>query len=226
MADSGTTAAQSSEAHEPARRGGRPSRADAARLAETIVAVATTLFFEQGYGATSVEAVAQAARISKRTFYSRFADKAALFAAVVHRIVGTLRPTEVPSLFEGDAVTVLRRIAGIMVHTSVAPTALALHRLTVAESLRFPELAGVVAAEGARAEAVARIAELLRRETVAGRFQVADPEFAAEQFIQLVVSVPQRRALGLGTPMTAAEREAWAEKAQTLFLNGVRIAGV
>ncbi|HET6307753.1 MAG TPA: helix-turn-helix domain-containing protein, partial [Rhodopila sp.] len=67
----------------PNRRGGRPSREQAALLGDRILDVATELFLAEGYGATSIEAVAQRARISKRTFYHRFPDKAALFDAVL-----------------------------------------------------------------------------------------------------------------------------------------------
>ena len=74
------------------RRGGRPSREDAAQLHDRILDAATDLFFQRGYGATSIEAVAEHARISKRTFYHRYADKATLFGAVLHRIIEGLRP--------------------------------------------------------------------------------------------------------------------------------------
>src|SRR5262249_55470481 len=66
------TLSRGNRAAAPARRGGRPSRAAAALLGEHILDVATELFFAQGYGATSIEAVAEQARISKRTFYHRF----------------------------------------------------------------------------------------------------------------------------------------------------------
>jgi TetR/AcrR family transcriptional repressor of mexJK operon len=69
------------------RRGGRPSKADAEQLAHRIVDAATALFFTLGYGATTIEAVAQRARISKRTFYHRFENKSALFSAVVYRTI-------------------------------------------------------------------------------------------------------------------------------------------
>src|SRR6266699_4535907 len=72
-------------------RGGRPSRQHAARLGERILDAATHLFMSHGYGATSIEAVARRARVSKRTFYHRFDDKPALFVAVVHRIIDRLR---------------------------------------------------------------------------------------------------------------------------------------
>jgi TetR/AcrR family transcriptional repressor of mexJK operon len=38
-----------------------------------------TLFMENGYEATSMDAVALAAKTTKRTVYARYADKKALF---------------------------------------------------------------------------------------------------------------------------------------------------
>jgi AcrR family transcriptional regulator len=191
------------------RRGGRPSRAAAALLGERILDVATELFLAEGYGATSIEAVAQRAQISKRTFYHRFPDKAALFGAVVCRIVEEPRPPAGTPLYEGGSLEQvlgrLGRLARLMLRAVLMPPALSLNRLIVAEAQRFPELAAIVAREGGRAEVVGQIAAMLEREARAGTLAIDRPAFAAEQFLQLVVSLPQRRALGLGEPMTEAE---------------------
>ena len=207
----------------PPRRGGRPSHAAAALLGEHILDVATELFLDQGYGITSIEAVAQRARISKRTFYHRFSDKAALFGAVVRRIIEELRPPSDWPLYQGGSLDqVLGRLARLMLGAVLMPKALALNRLMVAEAERFPELAAIVAREGGRAELVGQIAGIIEREARAVALAIDRPEFAAEQFIQLVVSLPQRRAFGLGTPMTEAELDAWADDCVNLFLNGCR----
>ncbi|MGO9424220.1 MAG: TetR/AcrR family transcriptional regulator, partial [Steroidobacteraceae bacterium] len=96
-------------------RGGRPSRADALRLRERILVAGTKLFLAEGYGSTTIEAVARRARVSKRTFYDRFDDKSALFAAVVHRIIERIRPPpEVPLLAGATLPDVLRRLAGFI----------------------------------------------------------------------------------------------------------------
>ena len=68
----------SAPAAKRATRGGRPSREDALKLGARILGAATELFLTQGYGETSIEAVAARAGISKRTFYHRYADKPAL----------------------------------------------------------------------------------------------------------------------------------------------------
>ena len=207
----------------PPRRGGRPSRAAAALLRERILEVATELFLAEGYGATSIEAVAQRARISKRTFYYRFPDKTALFEAVVHRIIEGLRPPAGTPLYdEGSLEDVLRRVARLALRAALSPMAVALNRLMVAEAQRFPELAAIAAREGSRAAAVGSIAALLEREAEAGRLALDRPQFAAAQFLEIVMALPQRRAFGLGEKMSDAELAVWAEDCVNLFLNGCR----
>jgi TetR/AcrR family transcriptional regulator, mexJK operon transcriptional repressor len=203
--------------------GGRPSRAQSEKLGGRILDAATSLFLTHGYGATSIEEVARHARVSKRTFYHRFEDKAALFGAVVHRIVERLRPpADIPIVEGADLAAILRRLAEIILHAALSPQAIALHRLIVGESARFPKLASVANANGAAEEAVDLIAKLLARESQTGRIALDDPPFAARQFLHMVVAIPQRRAMGLGAPMSAGELRDWPRDVATLFLEGCR----
>ena len=205
------------------RRGGCPSRAASEQLGERILDAATEMFLAHGFGATSIEAVAQRLRMSKRTFYHRYANKEALFAAVVHRIIQRLRPAaDIPLVSGADLETVLERLAALILHAAVSAQAIALHRLIVAESARFPELARVLADEGATEEATTLIAGLLEREVTAKRLRIDDTRFAAQQFLQMVVTLPQRRAMGLGAPMSASELREWPRKVAGLFLHGCR----
>jgi TetR/AcrR family transcriptional regulator, mexJK operon transcriptional repressor len=205
------------------RRGGRPSRAAALELRDRILEVATELFLTDGYGSTSIEAVAARAGIAKRTFYHRFEDKAALFAAVVHGIIKQIRPPpEVPLLEGATLEQVLRRLAGLILRAALAPQALALHRLVTAESVRFPNLVRAVYAEGWAQEATALIGDLLARELRDPQLTPELRSFAAAQFLHMVVALPQRRIMGLGEPMTRMELDAWIEASVTLFLNGCR----
>jgi TetR/AcrR family transcriptional regulator, mexJK operon transcriptional repressor len=204
-------------------RGGRPSRADALRLRHRILEVATELFLAEGYGSTTIEAVAARAGISKRTFYHRFDDKSALFAAVVHEIIEQIRPPAGVPLIEGATLRdVLRRLAGMILRAALSPQAIALHRLVMAESARFPELVRAVHGDGSTREATTLIGGLLARELRDSTFSAEKRAFAAEQFIFMVVTLPQRRAMGYGTPMTATELDVWAEETVDLFLNGCR----
>ena len=140
--------------------------------------VAAELLLSQGYGATSIEAIASRARVSKRTLYHRFSGKAALMSAVVERLIDSLRPpADVPLIAGLGLPEILRNLAALILRRHHAPDP---------------------------------------------RLQHEQAAFAAQQFLQLVVSLPQLRALGLGQPMTADDIEAWIRQSVTLFLGGFR----
>jgi len=203
-------------------RGGRPSRQQSAQLADRILDVAEKLFLGHGFGATSIEAVAKHAGISKRTFYHRFPGKERLFEAVVRRLIEHwLPPFDTTVLAAPNLADALRHTAEYMLKIALTPEALALHRLVIHEAQRFPSLARIMYELGA-ASGIERIARHLEPRIQSGELRKIDPRFAAEQFILSVVTGPQRRALGLGTPLTPDELSIHAGNAVALFLDGAR----
>jgi TetR/AcrR family transcriptional regulator, mexJK operon transcriptional repressor len=221
--DDTSTEVDAPPSSEKVRRGGRPTQHEAAQLSGRILEAATTLFLNEGYGSTSVEAIAQHAGISKRTLYARYANKEQIFGAVVRSIVEQLRPPRSVPLIEGGTLKeVLVRLAGFVLNAALAPKALGLFRLIIAESGRFPELTSLAADQGAMFEAVNLISALLIRERDAGRITLSNPEFCAQQFLFMVLALPQRRALGLGKKMSSDELQRWAEDTVMLFLHGCR----
>ena len=120
-------------------RGGRPTAAAAARLGDGIVDVATEAFLRDGYAATSIEAIAKQARVGKRTLYARFADKEALFYAVLQRLMARWLAVPLPKPPGGRFELALVQLAERMLGVALEPEALALHRLLISESGRFPK---------------------------------------------------------------------------------------
>ena len=178
---------------------------------------ATELFLRDGYSTTSLEAVAAAAGVSKRTLYARFSGKAALLQVVVARLVTNWLPAFDAEIEQGGSLRdTLLGSARVMLATALTPQALGLYRLVIAEIGRFPELALVMREAGAGA-GTDRLARVMAE---AG---IVEPIWAAEQFMALLLSVPQRRGLGLGPPLDAAEQEVWAERAVDLFLGGMPV---
>jgi AcrR family transcriptional regulator len=62
-----------------------PTRADAARNRERIIAAAERLFAERGAHATTMEAIASEAGVGKGTLFRRFGDRASLVFALLDR---------------------------------------------------------------------------------------------------------------------------------------------
>jgi TetR/AcrR family transcriptional regulator, mexJK operon transcriptional repressor len=184
-----------------------------------VLDAATDLFLRVGYGTTSLEAVAAAAGVSKRTLYARFSGKAALLQMVVARLVTNWLPAFDAEIGQGGGLRdTLLGSARVMLATALTPQALGLYRLIIAEIGRFPELALVIRDAGAAA-GTDRLANVM---AAAG---ITDPIWAAEQFMALVLSVPQRRGLGLGSPLDTTGQAVWAQRAVDLFLDGLPVSG-
>src|SRR6266545_3219858 len=62
-------------------------QAQAAQTRQDIIAAALQLFLQQGYAATTMAGIAQAAGVVVETIYRAFGSKAALFKAVVEAAV-------------------------------------------------------------------------------------------------------------------------------------------
>jgi TetR/AcrR family transcriptional regulator, mexJK operon transcriptional repressor len=203
------------------RSGGRPTAQAAAQLETTILGAATAAFLADGYAATTIEAIARACGVAKRTIYARWSGKPALFRAVVGRLMGTW----LSDAGDWDATaaleTALDEAASRILAVALTPEAVALNRLMVAESARFPELPVMMQQAGA-GEGTARIAALLDRAIADGTLLPHDTVFAAEQFMHLVLAGPQRRALGLGPRLDEQQTEVWRKASVALFLTGMR----
>ncbi|HUB94431.1 MAG TPA: TetR/AcrR family transcriptional regulator [Stellaceae bacterium] len=204
-----------------ARHGGRPTRADAAALGDRIVTVATRLFLADGFGATSIEAIAAKAGIAKRTFYHRFRDKADLFRAVIRHLMSQWAvPFEAKLMEPAPLEETLSWAAHQILAAALSDEALRLYRVIVAEAPHFPELARIIT-EPSRSGG-GRLAKLFAREVERGTLLLDDPVFAAEQFVAMVLAAPCRSALGLAPRMSQKEIERSVRQTVTLFLDGCR----
>jgi AcrR family transcriptional regulator len=148
----------------PARRAvvrfGRPPKELAGEVEERVLDAARQVFLERGFEGASIDEIAKAARSGKPTIYARFANKRALFTAVVMREV--LSPieqfeTDLPIGAPAEERLVTAGVA--MLDWGVASDRIALMRLAIAEVQRFPDLASTVSqtAREAGAELAARL---------------------------------------------------------------------
>lgn len=171
---------------------------------QAMLDAATELFTAQGYGAVSMDAVARAAGVSKATLYAHFSSKDRLFATIIgeacRQNIAAAAP--LPGA-DGDLREALTVFAGRTLRFLLQDRALAIHRVVVAECVRFPEL-GRAFYDNGPGEFRRAFGDWLAGETVAGRLHVADPGIAADQFIGLMRSgLFLRATLGLAPPSEA-----------------------
>ena len=207
----------------PARRSGRPTRAAAAERDERLLEIATTMFMEQGFEATSMDGLAEAAAVGKATIYARWTDKTALFADVLRRrilqVYGPLEE-EFRVTARGDLEATLRRAAGRLLEKSLAPGAVALGRILSVQGPRFPDLAQLAVTEGfGRQQRL--IAGILAAHVDDPAWTIGDPMPLAEHFLALVLGRAARfKVYGIATPPD--ELAARTDSAVSLFLRALR----
>lgn len=120
----------------------RPASDSPREKREQILQGAMQVFLTDGYAGTSMDRAAAAAGVSKQTLYSHFQDKDGLFMALIERV--TLERTRLDDSLDhlkGDPETMLRQVAALYLAKMADQEYLALLRVIIAESARFPELA-------------------------------------------------------------------------------------
>lgn len=204
--------------------GSRAVRAAAKR--EQILAAAQRCFLEQGYAATSTDAVTAAAGVSKQTLYAYYPSKEALLAAVLHRLVDPTTDTFAafgPDLEPFDAAALRRLLAALahrMIGVTMQPDYLALMRVIIAEAPRQPHLAHLYRATVPE-RGIAAITSLLRRAADHGLVSAPDLDVAARLFGGPLLTYALLDGLFVGDgpprPPTASQIEAVVD----LFLRAV-----
>ena len=208
----------------PRARTGRPTKAAAAERDERLLEIATRMFMEQGFEATSIDALAEAASIGKATLYARYADKAALFADVLRRrileIYGPMEAEFAAATAGDDLETTLRKVADRLIEQALANSSVTLGRILSAQGPRFPELARLAMTEGYGRQ-LHVVESVLSRFADDPRYLLDDLQVAADLFVALVMGRAARVKI-YGLPIDAAEMRQRTRAAVALFVRGVR----
>ncbi|NNC11976.1 TetR/AcrR family transcriptional regulator [Planctomonas sp. JC2975] len=172
-----------------------------ARKSAEILAAARELFLRDGFAATSIDAIAGAAGVSKATVYSNFTDKDALLIALLEAITEELSAVFARTAkgLEGDG-TPRERFIGLgtsIVNGVLRPEVLSLRRLAVAQASAFPRQVAEFWRNGP-ASTVELIAAHLERMAKAGELDVAEPHEASAQLTYSLTGPFQDRALLAG----------------------------
>jgi TetR/AcrR family transcriptional regulator, mexJK operon transcriptional repressor len=201
-------------------RRGRPTQAEAKKLQQKLRKAAVATFVKHGYDGTSMDAIAKAAGITRRTLYARYPDKRAIFLDVIPWAL--TRRTEREETYEtedGDLRDALVAVGRAGLARAIDPDIVRLKRIAMTESARFPEFA-VSAHSMTWSPRHRQVMDLLRRHREAGVIEVDDLELSAGHFIALVEHLPARLA-DCGIYRSREEDERHLQHAVDLFLRGV-----
>jgi len=185
---------------------------------QSILDAAAELFIAQGYEAVSMDAIARAAGVSKATLYAHFGSKDQLFGTIIREACQTNLAAREFLTDEPDMRTALTRLGSRMLRFLLEDRSLAIHRVVMSESLRFPELGRAFYESGPQTFDRC-FGDWLRAATDAGRLRVSHPIRAADQFVgMLKCGVWTRAALGVPPPPDDAEIDATVAAAVETFL--------
>lgn len=196
-------------------RAAMPSAERRQRLREA----AAHVFLRDGYTAASMEQVARAAGMSKRTLYQFFPSKTALFEET---IATALAPIAFDTELEREP-DLHRALTGILVAAArhlLAERQIGIFRLAIGERRCSPELAEatlrVLTSRGASA-----LERRLTADAAAGRLRLKRPAAAARMLYGMVLgSLQMRLLLGVRDVPDTPEITALAREAVRIFLEG------
>jgi TetR/AcrR family transcriptional regulator, mexJK operon transcriptional repressor len=151
-----------------------------------IMLAAKDLFTSQGFGATSMDAIARTANVSKATLYAHFSGKEELFAAMVSHACRTQsRLLSAPDAEGLELTEALSEIGRNLLSFILSPQAIAIFRVVVGETARFPEL-GRIFFESGPNQMRATLSAFLAKAAERGRLDIAEPFRAAEHLIGML----------------------------------------
>lgn len=186
-----------------------------------IMAAATKIFLKNGYAATSMDAIAREAPVSKATLYNHFKDKKDLFISAIQERCNVLMDTikQSPAITQSTEES-LTRIARAFIDLIFDADALIVNRLLCAESQQFPELPKLYYELAAR-PAVETLAAYLQNLHDKKLLNVPDSYLGAAIFLGMLKGEMYTQCTyGLRKNITALEADRLIEMSVKIFLKG------
>ncbi len=188
---------------------------------QAILSAARHSFITHGYAGTRMEAIAEAAPVSKPTLYNHFHSKQDLFAAVIEcecqTLLGTLSSVQTQA---NDPEAGLSAIANAFIDLVYAEEALKLYRLIIAEQQHFPELGELVYRSGPE-PVLRQMASYLAELHTRGILTITDLETSSRLFLDLLKGDHHFRCLlGLQAGLSPNVRQNLVTTVVKFFLKG------
>ena len=203
----------------PRRGRGRPKAEAVIALNGHITDVARDVFMTVGFGSATMDAIAQRARVSKETLYSRFPNKASLFEAVIKAQLeawGKRAIKHNPVVITTSLAEAIRHHVEVQVRVSLSPEFMDFQRLILAEAMTFPELAKSMFSNSYEGRIVA-VANNIRKFAEEDGVPAKDPDSAAE-ILRSMVAGWLAAIMSEGRRLSEEEIERFINRVTEIFL--------
>ena len=183
-------------------------------------------FRSAGYDATSMDRIAAAAGVSKRTVYNHFPSKDELFSSMLEALwERSEASTDAPYRPEASLESQLRQVLMKKLVLLSDPDFIDLARVAMAEIIRSPERAKAIVGRMQTRES--GITVWIRAAIADGRLADVDAELAAQQLLGLVKGFAFWPQVTFGqSPLPAIEQAGVADSAVAMFLGHYAVVPV
>jgi len=196
---------------------GRRGRPVNEALGQTIIDAAFELFVELGFQATTMDKVAQRAKISKLSIYRHFENKEALFSAAMSARCQQFAPQSLVEGVDGSAEDQLMAIGSSLLRTLLSPEVRGVEAMVMADKTNQQSLSRLHY-EAGPAHVIALIEALLRQLHAKAVLNVPEPLQSARLFAALLKGSDLLFIARFDEARAKAEIESYCRSAVAMFI--------
>lgn len=196
---------------------GRPRLTDKGAVVKKIIRVATALFLRQGFDATTMDGVTEAARISKATLYSHFPSKELLFLEVIRiHSADWEKKWQDLTYLEGDLRSILLHDAIFIMEDTADKNAAMFEQIIMMVSAVQPHLKSKLNTALGYRQMRRRLVDDILRGTANEGITIKDPQILAEMFFGMLYG--WLRGVEKTRKVSKKERLAYCEQAVDVLI--------
>jgi len=186
-----------------------------------IIQAVGDMFLQHGYSRVSINAIIAKIGGSKRDLYAQFGDKEGLFRCVIADVCRQVLDPLQRLPVEGESIEqALKSFGTIFLSLLLSSRVIALQKLVLSESTRYPEFAQLFVELGP-VSAYSLAAELLKKRAEFGEINVSKPQVMGALFCDMLISDLQFKIISGGT-VSDQQIEERVQMAVSIFLNGIK----
>jgi TetR/AcrR family transcriptional regulator, mexJK operon transcriptional repressor len=182
---------------------------NAVQKQQDIVFAAEVLFLRQGYGASSMDQIAQAAGVTKQTVYRYFASKSELFGAVMVRV--RTAESEPYQFGGGEVADELSAFASYLLGFHLQERALGLYRIMLTEATQ-DDLLATFKKRGPQ-QVLQPLIDYLNQQV-----PLEDTSFCAQMFATMILAPRNQLLMSKTNEMKKSAQKEHVLKVTALFL--------